>query len=31
MSLPNPEEALLAEIRQLYSGNVVVGHDLEVF
>ena len=31
MSLPNPEEALLAEIRQRYSGKVHVGHDLEVF
>jgi ribonuclease BN (tRNA processing enzyme) len=31
MTLPNPEEALLEEIRQRYSGKVVVGHDLEVF
>ncbi len=28
---PNPEEALLDEIRQVYGGKVVTGHDLDVF
>ncbi len=28
---PNPEEVLLEEIRQTYSGNVVTGHDLDIF
>jgi ribonuclease Z len=28
---PNPEEALLEEVHQLYSGKVVIGHDLDVF
>jgi ribonuclease BN (tRNA processing enzyme) len=28
---PNPEQALLEEVRQLYGGKVVVGHDLDVF
>lgn len=28
---PNPEEALLEEVRQLYRGKVVIGHDLDVF
>ena len=28
---PNPEQALLEEIRQLYGGKVVIGHDLDVF
>ncbi len=28
---PNPEQALLEEVRQLYGGKVVIGHDLEVF
>jgi ribonuclease BN (tRNA processing enzyme) len=28
---PNPEEALLDEVRQLYGGQVVIGHDLDVF
>ena len=28
---PNPEEALLEEIRQVYSGKVVTGHDLDIF
>ena len=28
---PNPEEALLEEVRQLYGAKVVVGHDLDVF
>ncbi|MFL5059887.1 MAG: MBL fold metallo-hydrolase [Xanthobacteraceae bacterium] len=31
MTLANPEDALLKEIRQLYRGDVVVGHDLQVF
>lgn len=28
---PNPEEVLLEEVRQLYDGKVVIGHDLDVF
>jgi ribonuclease BN (tRNA processing enzyme) len=28
---PNPEQALLEEVRQLYEGQVVIGHDLDVF
>lgn len=28
---PNPEEALLQEIRQAYGGRVVTGHDLDIF
>jgi ribonuclease BN (tRNA processing enzyme) len=28
---PNPEQALLDEVRQLYGGKVVTGHDLDVF
>ena len=28
---PNPEEALLEELRKEYDGAVVTGHDLEVF
>ena len=28
---PNPEQVLLEEVRQLYGGQVVIGHDLEVF
>jgi ribonuclease BN (tRNA processing enzyme) len=28
---PNPEETLLDEIRRVYRGKVVTGHDLEVF
>ena len=28
---PNPEEALLEEIRQVYRGKVVTGHDLDIF
>jgi ribonuclease BN (tRNA processing enzyme) len=28
---PNPEQALLDEVRQLYSGKVVIGRDLDVF
>lgn len=28
---PNPAEALLAEVRRAYSGNVVTGHDLDIF
>ena len=31
MSAPNPEEAVLDEIRSIYRGNVVVGHDLDVY
>jgi hypothetical protein len=29
--VPNPEEAFLEEIRSGYAGNVVVGHDLDIF
>ena len=28
---PNPEQVLLAEVRKLYRGRVVIGHDLDVF
>jgi ribonuclease BN (tRNA processing enzyme) len=28
---PNPEEALLEEIRQAYRARVVIGHDLDIF
>jgi ribonuclease BN (tRNA processing enzyme) len=28
---PNPEEPLLEEVRQLYGGTVVIGHDLDVY
>jgi ribonuclease BN (tRNA processing enzyme) len=28
---PNPEEAVLAELRRGYDGQVVTGHDLDVF
>jgi ribonuclease BN (tRNA processing enzyme) len=28
---PNPEEAVVEEIRQAYGGKVVTGHDLDVF
>jgi len=28
---PNPEQALLEEVQQLYGGKVVIGHDLDVF
>ena len=28
---PNPEQALLEEVRQFYEGRVVIGHDLDVF
>jgi hypothetical protein len=31
MAMPDPEEAVLDEVRQLYKGNVVTGHDLDVF
>jgi ribonuclease BN (tRNA processing enzyme) len=31
VSRPNPEQALLDEVRQLYGGKVVIGHDLDVF
>jgi ribonuclease BN (tRNA processing enzyme) len=31
MSSPDPEDTLLHEIRQLYDGKVVTGHDLDVF
>jgi ribonuclease BN (tRNA processing enzyme) len=28
---PNPEQVLLEEVRQLYDGKAVIGHDLDVF
>ena len=28
---PNPEQALLEELRQLYGGKAVIGQDLDVF
>ena len=28
---PNPEQVLLEEVRQLYGGKVLIGHDLDVF
>jgi hypothetical protein len=28
---PNPEQALLEEVCQLFGGRVVIGHDLDVF
>jgi ribonuclease BN (tRNA processing enzyme) len=31
IAVPNPEDVLLDEIRQLYKGTVVTGHDLDVF
>jgi ribonuclease BN (tRNA processing enzyme) len=31
MTLPDPETALLDEIRRLYKGRVVAAHDLDVF
>jgi ribonuclease BN (tRNA processing enzyme) len=31
MTLPNSETELLNEIRYAYKGNVIVGHDLDVF
>ena len=29
--MPNPEEAFLEEIRSAYAGQVVVGHDLDIY
>jgi ribonuclease BN (tRNA processing enzyme) len=29
--VPNPEEAFLEEIRSVYAGKVVVGHDLDIY
>jgi ribonuclease BN (tRNA processing enzyme) len=31
VTAPNPEEAVLNEIRRTYRGDVVVGHDLDVY
>jgi ribonuclease BN (tRNA processing enzyme) len=31
VTAPNPEEAVLNEIRSAYRGDVVVGHDLDVY
>ena len=28
---PNPERVLLKEVRQVYGGKVVIGHDLDIF
>ena len=30
-AIANPEEALMDEIRDWYKGDVVTGHDLDVF
>jgi ribonuclease BN (tRNA processing enzyme) len=30
-SVANPEDVLLGEVRELYKGHVVAGHDLDVF
>jgi ribonuclease BN (tRNA processing enzyme) len=30
-TVPNPEAAFLEEIRQTYTGKVVIGHDLEIY
>jgi hypothetical protein len=30
-SLPDPERAVLHEIRELYKGPVMTAHDLDVF
>jgi len=29
--MPNPEEAFLEEIKSVYAGKVVVGHDLDIY
>ena len=31
MAMPDPEDVLLEEVRRLYNGNVVTGHDLDIF
>ena len=31
MALPDPEDVLLEEVRRFYKGNVVTGHDLDIF
>ena len=31
MGMPDPEDVLLQEIREIYDGKVVTGHDLDVF
>lgn len=31
MAMPDPEDVLLDEVRRLYEGNVVTGHDLDIF
>jgi ribonuclease BN (tRNA processing enzyme) len=31
MVMPDPEDVLLEEVRRLYKGNVVTGHDLDIF
>jgi ribonuclease BN (tRNA processing enzyme) len=31
MAMPDPAEAVLDEVRQLYDGNVVTAHDLDIF
>jgi ribonuclease BN (tRNA processing enzyme) len=31
MAMPDPEEVVLEEIRQVYKGRVVTGHDLDIF
>jgi ribonuclease BN (tRNA processing enzyme) len=31
MAFPDPEDVLLEEVRRLYKGDVVTGHDLDIF
>lgn len=31
MAVPDPEDVLIEEVRRLYKGNVVTGHDLDIF
>jgi ribonuclease Z len=31
MAAPDPEDVLLEEVRRLYKGTVVTGHDLDIF
>jgi hypothetical protein len=31
MAAPDSDDVLLDEVRRLYKGNVVMGHDLDIF
>ena len=31
VALPNPEQAIIEEMRQLYPGRVAAAHDLDIF